>query len=271
MLPRSAIHIARINWSHRGLVVDLVHREFRLRYVGSLLGSWWNLIHPIVMIAIYSIIFSSLMRSRMSGLQIDHPLGYTFFLCSALLPWNSFVETINRGSGAFVDNSHLVKKVSFPLEVFVPVVAGASSLNFVISYGCFLALAVMSGFGLGWSVLLVPLVFVIQLIFSAGICLGLSTLTVFFRDIQQFTSISLNIWFWLTPIVYMREVLPERIGKLVDLNPFAHFAGIYQKLAFEQRFPAMEEWGIISAFALVSIVAGASIFTRFKPDIPDEL
>jgi lipopolysaccharide transport system permease protein len=223
------------------------------------------------MIGIYSIIFSSLMKSRMAGMQIDHPLGYTIFLCSALLPWNAFVETINRGAGAFVENAHLVRKVAFPLEVFIPVVAGVSTLNFLISYGLFIGLMLFSGFGLSLSALLIPVVFTIQLVFSLGICLGLSTLTVFFRDAQQFTAIGLNLWFWLTPIVYVREVLPDRFRNLVDLNPFSHFAAMYQTLAASQSYPGWQSWLIISAVAVLSLTVGASMFSHFKPDIPDEL
>jgi len=273
LLPRSAIHISKTCFQSRSMIRDLVRRELQIRFVGSLLGTWWNIIHPAVMIVVYSTVFSGIMHSRIpggSGIQ-DSPFAYTIFLCSGLLPWNGMVETILKGTAAVFDNSHLVKKLSFPIEILVPSVLGTALFNFLVSMLVFMLLVVWSG-TLSWhAVIVLPALVSFQFLFGLGLALFLSALAVFFRDVQQIVNISTTILFWMTPIVYVPEILPMWVQQYLQFNPMTHFIGLYREIILMGSIGSTEAWAIVAALSTISFCLGASFFCRFKQDIPDEI
>lgn len=272
MIPRSAIHVLRVNWSHRDMVLDLVRREFRLRYLGSLFGSYWNIIHPVAMIAIFSAIFSQTMQVRVGGgAAFGGPLAYTVYLCSGLLAWNAFTDMVNRGTRVFLDNGTLIKKVSFPIEVLPSITIGSATINFVISYAIFMVLVQVSGVGMSETLLAVPMIFLLQAMFAIGLVMASSVLNVFFRDIEQVIAISFQIWFWLTPIVYTEQNVPEAFRAVLKYNPMYYFISSYHTVVVEKAWPTGEQWGVCAGLAAVALVAGAAFMARFKGDIPDEL
>ncbi len=273
MLPRSAIHITKACFQSRGMIRDLVRRELQIKYVGSLLGTWWNFIHPVVMIAVYSTVFSGIMKSRIPGGSDEQlgPFAYTVFLCAGLLPWNGMVETIQRGTAAIIDNSHLVKKLSFPIEILVPSVLGTALFNYLVSMFIFLMLVVWSG-SLQWHALfLLPCVIALQFIFGLGLALFLSALSVFFRDVQQIVSISTTILFWMTPVVYVSEILPVWVQETLQFNPMTHFIKIYRDIILSGSTGTLGAWLIITMLSFITFSFGSSFFCRFKQDIPDEI
>ncbi len=271
VVPRSAIHIFRVNWQNRQVVLDLVRREFRLRYLGSLFGSYWNLIHPVAMIAIFSAIFSQTMRVRIGGAGMEGPLAYTIYLCSGLLAWNAFTDMVLRGTRVFLDNSTLIKKVSFPIEVLPSIVIGSATINFVIAYSIFLLLVLASGAGLSQTLLSIPLIFALQAVLAVGIVMLTSVLNVFFRDIEQILSIGLQMWFWLTPIVYTEQNVPEAFRVILQYNPMYYFISAYHAAVVDKAWPSPEMLAVCAGIAALALVGGAAFMTRFKHDIPDEL
>jgi lipopolysaccharide transport system permease protein len=268
---RSALHVWRINVKNLKVVQDLTLRDFRLRYIGSILGRYWNLIHPLAMIVIYTVIFSQVMGARLGGIAADNPYGYTIYLCSGLLAWNAFAETLQRGTNVFIEHGYMIKKVAFPIETLPSVVAGSSTITFGLSLAVFIGLMFVVGHPPTVPFLAVFAIFILQIIFAFGLVNILGTLNVFFRDVGQLVQIVIQIWFWLTPIVYIPSAIPEKLQFLLKLNPFYYYVQAYHAAIFEGRWPEPRSLLICSAVSAISFFVGTAFFCRLKPEIPDEV
>ena len=261
------------NW---GLIKDFVHRDFKARFAGSILGVVWNIIHPLVMIGIYILVFSQVMRARLPGLPTRY--GYTLYLCAAMLPWGMFNELMLRYTNLFFEHANLIKKVSFPKEILHVAAMLTGSINFAISFGIFfIFLAVLHLTGAFIIVMPVERIFlllvvlILQQVFCLGLGFATSVLNVFFRDIGQLVSIVMQLWFWFTPIVYPLSVVPERLKGFFRLNPFYHFIEIYRSILYLNKMPAWGGLGIVAAISGVIFVLGYLIYQKLRDDVPDEI
>jgi len=271
ILPRSTIHYVKINWRSSDLVMHLIRRDFRLRYLGSLFGSYWNLIHPITMILLYTAIFSQMMGARLATLGIENRFAYTIYLCAGLLPWNAFVEMVSRTTRVFLDQAPLIKKVSFPIEVLPTVVIASASFNFAIAFGLLLILCLASGVGISEHIVAVPFIFMVQMLLAAGIGMFTAVLNIFFRDVEQVVGIVMQVWFWMTPIVYLKQSVPEGFGKILLMNPMYYLVEMYHQVIVLHQWPDLRYFGIALASSVVVLMLGANFLSRFKSEIPDEI
>jgi lipopolysaccharide transport system permease protein len=250
-------------------VFGSVKREFQTRYRTSMLGALWLILQPLAMIAVYTVIFSEVMRSRMAG--VENTFGYSIYLCAGVLTWGLFAEIISRAQSVFVDNANLLKKVSFPRIALPAIVTCSALLNFAIIFSLFLVFLVVTGNFPGVAFFgLVPLLLV-QVIFSIGLGITLGVLNVFFRDVGQFTGILLQFWFWLTPVVYPWHVLPEGVRPLIRLNPMASLIQGYQTILVNHAWP---DWTIVWPVLVVGVLAcvlGLYLFRRHAAEMVDEL
>jgi lipopolysaccharide transport system permease protein len=256
-------------WNYRGYVRASVARELRLRYVGSALGALWQILSPLSMIAIYTVVFSGLMKARLQG--VGDPYAYTIYVCSGLLAWTMFSEILVRSQTMFLENANLLKKSSFPRSC-VPAIVGSSALaSFAIVYGVFLVLLAVSGRWPGIVVLAapVPLLLLALLGVAAGVLLGV--VHVFFRDVGHVLAIVLQVWFWLTPIVYPVHILPPSYARWIGINPVTPIVQSLQAIFVARAWP---DWPTLVYPALLAVVLGllsATIFRRQAPWIVDEL
>jgi lipopolysaccharide transport system permease protein len=213
----SEVHQQSSSRKNLALLISLTKREFKLRYLGSLLGSYWNLIHPIVMILIYTVIFSRVMKAKL-GTEHD-TFAYSIYLCSGIFAWNLFSEVINRCSMSLLENAGFLKKIAIPPYI----VFGASFLsafvNFCISFGIFsvfLFILRPTGFMNYLCAIGITLLFGM---FALGFGIFLGCLNVFLRDVQQMVAMIFQLWFWFTPIVYLHDILPDLAKKMLYFNP----------------------------------------------------
>ena len=191
---------SRALWRYRGFVWGMVARDFRGRYLGSVLGASWAVANPLAQIIIYTLIFSQVMGARLPN--VHDPLAYSLYLCAGILTWGYFVEVLQRSQTVFLEQANLLKKVSFPRVTLPSYVFLSATVNFAISWGLFLAFLLVSGRWPGWLlVALVPLL-IVQQALAVGLGLTLGVTNVFFRDMAQAVGVALQFWFWLTPIVY---------------------------------------------------------------------
>jgi lipopolysaccharide transport system permease protein len=266
------IKILRTTFNHRQLSIDLIKRDLKLRYLGSILGRYWNILHPLAMILIYTVIFSQVMGAKIGGLARDNPYGYTIYLCAALLPWNAFTELVNRTTTVFLDNSHFIKKVSFPHEIIHSIPFGTSLISYVIALFFYLIMLFGIGYPMNWQALaLVPIIFLLQSAFAIGLGFYFSVFQVFFRDTQQIVGIVFQIWFWGTPIVYMIENISAKLQFIFYLNPFWYFANMYHDIFVGQSLPDLRDLLVATGLAAFFFVSGAEFLKRFMNDIPDEI
>jgi lipopolysaccharide transport system permease protein len=257
-------------WRHRDLLWQMVGNDLRGRYVGSLLGLFWSVIHPLVQIAIYTVVFSQLMQARLSGTA--SPYAFSIYLCAGLLPWGSFAEIVNRCTGVFWENANLVKKIAFPKTLLHAYVVAVSATNLGILVLLFIVFL--------WIVDALPPVMAlaswgvflgVQMLFAVGLGLLTSVLNVFFRDVAQLTSLFLQLWFWLTPIVYTVDVLPPWAAAIARYNVMTHFIQVHQALVLRGEPPSMEESVSLMLTAVVMFAVGVGCFRLLRRRIPDEL
>lgn len=256
-------------WRYRGFVFSMVGREFRIRYLGSLFGSIWSILNPMAMIFVYTIIFSKIMRARLSG--VDDTMAYGVFLCAGLLTWGFFSELLSRCQNIFIEQSHLLKKVRFPRITLPVILLFSSALNFFIIFAIFIIFLLITNRIPGWSILgFIPLL-LIQQGFALGFGIFLGTLNVFFRDIGHFIGIILTFWFWLTPIVYPITILSDKSRNLIQFNPMTQIIMAYQEIVLYNRWPHWEQFVYHIIGASIALTAGSIIFIKLSGEIVDEL
>lgn len=255
-------------WNYRGFIISSVLREFQLKYRNSLLGGLWNLINPLVMILIYTLIFSQVMRTKLQG--IDSTFAYSIHLCAGVLTWSFFSEMTIRSQNVFLEHANLIKKINFPRICLPMIVLMSSLLNFLIVFTLFLIFLLLTGNFPGWVVFTFIPVLIIQIIFSIGLGVSVGVLHVFFRDVGHLFNVFMQFWFWLTPIVYSIEVLPIEIQKWLYLNPMATLICSYQKIFVMGQFP---NWFSLIPTCILSIILfiiGFWLFRKHVDEMVDE-
>ena len=281
-------------WQYRRLLRDLVVQDFRSRYAGSVIGVFWNVLQPAAQVLIFAVILAKIMGSRLPGsLQmenVDDPYALSIYICAGLLPWIVLSETIARTTTSFIAHSNLIKKVAFPhvLLVMYQVISGAITL--LIMLALFVAVMLATGHMLGWSVVWVPLLVLVQALFTYGVGLLLATITAHFRDMPQIVGIFLPVWFWLTPIVYPRDlmntIMPWGLGPaLLRMNPLYHLTNMYQNVLFKQvvqfdfvpntLVPAADQFLlkflVFSAIAVLMVLGANVFYEKLRGELPDQL
>ena len=258
-------------YGHKDLVRHLVIRDFKSRYMGSSLGSLWSVINPLVMIVIYTVVFSKIMGAKLQLPGMTGGYVYSVYLCAGLLPWVSLADTISRSTGIFIENSHLVKKVAFPKMVLLVYINIVGIINFMISLSLFMVFLILVGHYPSKHFLFLPLVYGVQLLLTLGLGMGLSCLNVYFRDVSQLVGILLQIFFWGTPIVYVADIIPARIVAVMKFNPMYHLMDMYHNVILYRRAPDMSSFAVFAAFAALALMGGYFVFRSSVADIVDEI
>jgi ABC-type polysaccharide/polyol phosphate export permease len=261
-------------WSYRHLLRMLVVRDLKARYKNSALGIAWSFLQPLGMTAVMAFAFSIISRG---GSDIPR---YTVFILSGLLAWNFFSASVIGGTGSIVVNAALVKKVYFP-RLILPISAVISSLiNFLFALPMFVAVAVIWQHPLHTTLLYLPLVILIQVLFSVGISFMLATLNVFYRDTQFIVELGMQALFFLTPIWYdLSRASMLKVGGLLispslwlrRINPMASLVNIYQDLMYWGTLTAGDFWLRTGLTAMVVLVAGYVVFARYSAYFGEEV
>ena len=257
---RSAAQLAR----YQGLLWTLTSRELKARYRGSVLGFFWSLVNPLLLLAVYSFVFGLVFESRVPGME-----PYALFLISGLFPWVWVSTAILEGTTALTAHSALIKKAAFPASL-LPLSSVVSNLVHFALAVPILALALAVGRLLGhevggWAGLLLPLVVALQVPMIAGLVLGLSALHAHFKDVRDLVSHLLTLLFFMTPILYSLDAIPiEAVRRAIVVNPFTPFTLGYQDVLFRGVVPEASLWAAMAAVSLVFWAAGAWIFGRLS-------
>lgn len=248
----------------------LVRRELAARYAGSTIGGFWNLIHPIVMIAVYVVVFSQIMASRMG--EGAGRLDYAIHLCSAIVPWFLFNEIVSRGSFVLVENANMLKKMAMPEEILFISVYVTSALVSTVSLTALIVFFLLAGVPLGPEVLFAYPIMLTLGLAGLGFSMLLSVLNLLVRDIGQVVQIGLLLAFWSLPIVYLPSILPERVRELTALNPVRGYFTVIQDLfgSPEAGFRA-EAWWVMVLLPFLTLVTGLAFLRRNRGEILDAL
>lgn len=259
----------RALWAYRGFILGSVKREFQIKYRNSLLGAAWNIINPLSMIVVYTVIFSEVMKSRLPGVEGGY--AFSIYLCAGLLTWGLFAEITNRATGMFVDNATLLKKLSFPRLCLPVIVVSSALLNFAIVFGIFLVFLLITGHLPGLALLALVPVLLLQVALAIGLGISLGMMNVFFRDVGQFFGVFLSFWFWLTPIVYPLAILPDGMQQWMRLNPMYRLITAYQDILLYNRWPNWYSLWPVAVLAVLLCIYGLYLFRRRSGEMVDEL
>ncbi|HDM8356038.1 TPA: ABC transporter permease [Yersinia enterocolitica] len=256
-------------WTYRSFIFGSIKREFQTKYRNSLLGAAWNVLNPLAMIVIYTVIFSQIMRAKLPG--VDHSFAYSIYLCAGILSWGLFTEIISRSQVMFVDNGNLLKKINFPRICIPAIIVGSAFLNFLIVATIFCLFLLVSGYFPGVVILSIIPVIAILIIFAIGLGMTIGVLNVFFSDVGQFFGIFLQFWFWLTPIVYSATILPDNLQEYVSYNPLAGIVMACQTVLVKGEWP--DWYGILPAtiVGLLLCFLGMRLFQKRAAEMVDEL
>ncbi len=266
----------------RELLANLISRELRGKYKRSTLGWAWSLINPLALAAMFTLVFSVVFQAEA---PTGNPSGLTFFplhLLCALLPWTFLSNGMTGSIASLTSNANLVKKVYFPREVLV----GSAVLSLVVTLAIEMTVLAVAMLVAGNNVLpwlpLVVILTVLQTAFVVGLGLALSVLNVYFRDIQHFLAIFLQLWFYASPVIYPVRFVEDAIAKssaldgvpvmaIYRLNPMVGFIQSYRALLYDLRFPDWADLGWVTVASLGTLVLGWKVFQRFEPRLAEEL
>lgn len=271
-------------FASRELLANLISREVKGKYKRTVFGQLWSLVNPLALMLIYTFVFGFIFRVKIdpgdpSGLHV-----FAVWLLCGLLPWIFFSNVISLGVTSLVSNAGLIQKVSFSRVVLPLSVVGASAYNWLFEMAVLLVvLTVVGAFVLPWIPLLL-LVMLLLTVFAAGVALLLSVANVYFRDTQHFLAIVLQLWMYLSPIIYPTSLVQEQseaIGGLLgtpvtiediyQLNPMVHFIEVFRNLLYDNRWPELTDWLACTAWACGALIVGMLVFRRNEKNLAEAL
>jgi ABC-type polysaccharide/polyol phosphate export permease len=259
-------------WRHRALVGVLVAREVKARYRGSVLGFFWSLLNPLLMLAVYTLVFQLLLPNRSPSTS-----PYALFLFCGLLPWNWFSSAVNDAAASLLTHGALLRKILFPAEVLPAVAVLSQGVHFLLALPVLLVALLAGAFGafgprvpLGWPLVQVPVLMLLEAVLLLGIGLFLAALTVHFRDVRDLLQTVLSVLFFATPILYTLRDLPKgRMTSLLALNPLAPLFSIWHDALFYGRFSPPATWGVAAGIAIAALAIGWAFFDRLRDSFPE--
>ena len=245
---------ARLIASYRELVFTLVTRDLKARYRNHLLGFLWSLMNPLLLTLIYTLVFSVYLRVDLEA--------YSYFLLSGLLPWTWFTNSLMSGMQSILGNPNLIKSVSLPAALFPLVQVLAHCFHFLASLPILLLIGYFFGieFTLYWAYL--PLLILLQIVFSYGLGLCVACVAVRFRDMEHIIQNLVMFFFFVTPIMYPITQIPEKYVPLTKLNPFLHLVQPFQDIFYYHQAPQFESLMILSLLGLAALLLGLNLSRR---------
>lgn len=239
----------------RELLITWTMRDFKVRYSQSILGAAWAVLQPLSLMVIFSVIFSVFVKIPTDGIP------YPVFAYTAVLPWTFFANSVNFAIPSLVNNMNLVSKIYFPRETLPLSAIIVSFIDFLIGISILVLLIVIYRVPIGPTVLLAPLVLLIQMILTFGISLVGSAVNVFYRDVRFVIPLALQIWMYLSPIFYSVNVVPERLRPVYLLNPMATLIDSYRRVVLFNESP---DWAYLGLAAVIACSLTLLAYRYFK-------
>ena len=262
--------LGRLLNHRRELIWELAKREIVERYAGQVLGTLWAIGHPLIMVAIYVMVFGYIfgVRGAPGG---DLPLGHTAFLLAGLVPWLIMSESMGKACGLIVGNTSLVKQVVFPVEV-LPIKGTVSSMiTLAVALAAVIVYVFASNGVLPLSYLVLPVVLALQFLLMLGVSYVLCAVSPFFRDLKDFVAVFLSMALFISPILYFSVQLPTALEIAIYLNPFSYMVWVYQDVMYYGHVAHPVAWVVYLLLSTGSFSVGYRLFNRLKPGFGDVL
>jgi ABC-2 type transport system permease protein len=240
---------------YRHLLRNLVLKDLKLKYRGSVIGFLWSLANPVLMGVVYTVAFHYILRVRNEG--------FVFYLMLGLLAWTFFASSAVMSTGSIADNGGLVKSVRFPMAILPTATVLFNFTQYVLNVSVILPL-MLAYYRVAPEapMLLFPVFVALQLVFTVGVALALATATAFLRDVRHLVDVAVTILFWMTPIVYELKDLPERIRLPILLTPMSPFVAAYQQIFYYRQWPDAAVWLTTVGYAAAAMALGLWLVIR---------
>lgn len=254
-------------YERRWLIWYFVQRQLSRSHRGSYLGFVWVFLGPLLMVILYTLVFSEIIGLRFR--ENESVANFGLYLYCGLIPFIAYSDTVNQGVSSIRSNSTLVQKVVFPLEILPLSTAATAVINQIFGFGVLILLVALLEREAHWTALLIPLMMVPQLLF----CLGLGYLGAvagtYLPDVQETLRAVVRATFFITPVIWPAERIPDNLQFLVTYNPLAYLVGSYRALVLDGHLPSGTQTLYFTLFAVGLCVAGLTMFVRLKPRFAD--
>lgn len=251
MIKNLISHLRELK-TDRAVLWQLVRQQLILRYRRTALGYLWTLINPILMMSVTSIVFATLFKMDLKT--------YAVFLFAGMIPWSCFSAIVTQSGGSFINNEGLIKKIYLPKIIFPLSVSLGILVDSVLSFIALFLIILIIGGQLSWALLFIPVAYLLLFLFSLGIALVASIATVFFRDLQHVLVITMQAWFFLTPVLYKNTALAGKVAWLVGINPIVPFIELFRAPLYLAQLPSTDVIITTVVFSLVSMSIGVLFF-----------
>ena len=250
-------------YNYRELLKTSVKKEVRSKYKNSFLGVVWSFLNPLLQIVVYAIIFSLILKNKQEN--------YAIFLCCGIIPWTFFSIAINRSAFIMIENGNIIKKVHFPREIIPISVVLAETINFLISTLIILGFVIIGGIGITKYLLLYPIILIAQYLVIISIAFVVSSICVYFRDLQHFIGIILQLLFYATPIVYSQDSIPGEYQWILKINPMTYIINAYRDIFYYQKAFEILPLIILLFIGIVTSYVGYKIFYKLQKGFAEQL
>ncbi len=271
MAAVNPINMVRGLYRQRELIWSLTKRDITSTYQGSFLGGLWTIIVPLMMMLIYTFVFSVIFQSKWdTGTSQASPTGeFALILYTGLTAFNVFSMVLNRAPGLILQVPNYVKKVVFPLEILPVVATGTALFTCVINIGLILIGSVFVYHAISPTIWLLPAAFIPLILLTLGLAWFLSSLGVYIRDMSQAISVIVQIMFFLTPIVYSPSIIPKNLLFLLALNPLAPIVDSFRRTLLWGKMIDWGAWGMITLVSTIIAILGFAWFVKTKKGFAD--
>ncbi len=263
-IPDFIVSLANL-WHRRELLWNMTVRHLRGQYKQSVLGYAWTLVMPLSQMLIMTFVFSTILHIQSQGVP------FALFLFVGLLPWNFFSSSLSSATDSVVGASNLVTKVYFPREVLPTAAIFTKVVDLVFASIILVALMAYYGHTPTWTALWVPLLFLIQFLFTLGLSLPLAALNLFFHDVRYLVGVVLTLWFYLTPIIYPVDIVPDRYRIFFDLNPISLFINAYRRVVLMDESPGADRLILGIVLSTATFLIGYYLFKKMEPGFADRI
>ena len=250
-------------YKYRELLKTSVKKEVRAKYKNSFLGVLWSFLNPLLQITVYAVIFQMILSNTK-----EH---YAIFLCCGLIPWTFFSSAISKAAFTFIENGNIIKKVYFPREIIPISVVTSEAVNFLISTLIIIGFVIFGGLGISKYIIFYPIVLIAQYLIILAIAFIISSVCVYFRDLQHFIGIALQLLFYSVPIVYSSDNIPANFQWILKYNPMAYIIDAYRDIFYNQTIIDIKDIIVIILIGVIGCIVGYGIFNKLQKGFAEQL
>ena len=251
-------------YAYRQMIFSLVKKDLRGRYKGSVLGFLWTFINPLFQLIVYTMVFSFILKSNIER--------YYLYLFVALIPWIFFSSSITVGAASVVAQKDLVKKIYFPRMVIPISYVTSCFVNMLLCFIVIFAVIIITGVGVNFVALLtLPIIMIVEYILALGMALLTSAVTVYFRDLEHILGIIAMDWMYMTPIMYDKSIIPEKLQPVFNINPMTHVIECYRTVLYNKALPDLSSLLSALGLGMLFLLIGCLVFNKLQKHFAEEL